>query len=90
MMEPEAAAQAASTEAAIPVQHNAPPGKSTAADTLVIYTYSKSDPEYERNLIFFIKHGMWENDGCQYLIIVQQVAPWLINQVPIILILPVY
>lgn len=44
----------------------------SGAETLVIYTYSKSDPEYERNLIFFIQHGMWEHDGCEYLIIVQQ------------------
>ena len=42
--------------------------------TLVIYTYSKSDPEYERNLDFFVAHGMWEGDGCHYLIIVQQVG----------------
>ena len=45
------------------------------AETLVIYTYSKSDPEYERNLEYFVAHGMWEGDGCQYLIIVQQVWP---------------
>ena len=43
------------------------------AETLVVYTYSKSDPEYERNLEYFVAHGMWEGDGCQYLIIVQQV-----------------
>jgi hypothetical protein len=43
------------------------------ADTLVIYVYSKTDPEYERNLHFFVNHGMWEGDGCEYLIIVQQV-----------------
>ena len=45
-----------------------------APTTLVVYTYSKSDPEYERNLEFFVAHGMWEGDGCQYLIIVQQVG----------------
>lgn len=43
------------------------------ADTLVIYVYSKTDPEYERNLEFFVEHGMWEGDGCDYLIVVQQV-----------------
>ena len=41
-------------------------------DTLVIYTYSKTDVEYEKNLAFFVQHGMWEGDGCEYLIIVQQ------------------
>ncbi len=44
----------------------------TAADTLVIYTYSDTDPEYERNLHFFAKHGMSEGDGCDYVIIVQE------------------
>ena len=51
-----------------------------ARDTLVVYTYSKTDMEYERNLLFFVNHGMWEGDGCDYLIIVQQVwrfaKPW--------------
>ena len=43
-----------------------------AADTLVLYTYSNSDPQYERNLHFFVKHGLSEGDGCDYLFIVQQ------------------
>ena len=42
--------------------------------TLNIYVFSNTDPEYERNLQFFIKHGMWEGDGCNYVIIVQQVS----------------
>ena len=42
-------------------------------ETLIIYTYSKSDLQYERNLNFFVEHGMWEGDGCQYIIVVQQV-----------------
>ncbi|KAL3163355.1 hypothetical protein ABBQ32_009744 [Trebouxia sp. C0010 RCD-2024] len=41
-------------------------------ETLVLYTYSNSDLEYERNLHFFVQHGMAEGDGCDYLIIVQQ------------------
>lgn len=44
----------------------------TAADTLVMYTYSNSDPEYERNLQFFVKYGMSEGDGCDYVVIVQE------------------
>lgn len=43
------------------------------ADTLVVYVYSKSDTEYQRNLEFFVKNGMWEGDGCDYIIVVQQV-----------------
>ena len=42
--------------------------------TLVIYVFSKTDLEYERNLQFFVQHGMWEGDGCDYAIIVQQVS----------------
>ena len=42
--------------------------------TLIIYVFSSNDPEYERNLHFFIQHGMWEGDGCQYVIIIQQVG----------------
>ncbi len=44
------------------------------ADTLVIYVYSKSDTEYQRNLEFFVRNGIWEGDGCDYIIIVQQVS----------------
>ena len=46
----------------------------TAADTLVVYAYSNSDTEYERNLHFFSRHGMSEGDGCDYVIIVQEVC----------------
>lgn len=44
-------------------------------DTLVAYIYSNSDPEYEHNLEFFVRHGMREGDGCQYIIAVQHVWP---------------
>ena len=43
-------------------------------ETLVLYTYSNSDPEYERNMHFFVQYGMAEGDGCEYVIIVQQVS----------------
>eukprot|EP00884_Botryococcus_braunii_P001513 jgi/Botrbrau1/11362/Bobra.0038s0111.2 len=46
--------------------------QTAAKDTLIMYTYSDSDPEYQKNLEFFVKHGMWEDDPCDYLIIVQQ------------------
>ena len=44
------------------------------ASTLILYVFSFTDPEYERNLHFFIQHGMWDGDGCQYVIIMQQVG----------------
>lgn len=42
-------------------------------DTLVVYIYSNSDPEYEHNLEFFVRHGMREGDSCEYIIAVQHV-----------------
>ena len=44
------------------------------AETLVLYAYSNSDSEYERNLHYFVQHGMAEGDGCEYAIIVQEVS----------------
>jgi len=44
------------------------------ASTLIMYVFSNTDLEYGRNLQFFIHHGMWEGDGCEYVIIVQQVG----------------
>ncbi|GAB4817919.1 hypothetical protein N2152v2_004965 [Parachlorella kessleri] len=41
-------------------------------DTLVFYVYSNTDPEYEGNLIFFLKKGVAANDGCDYVIIIQE------------------
>lgn len=38
-----------------------------------MYIYSKTDSEYENNMHYFIKHGMREGDGCDYVIVVQQV-----------------
>jgi hypothetical protein len=49
-----------------------PDGRSP--ETLVIYVYSASDTEYARNLHFFVRNGMWEGDGCDYVIVVQQVC----------------
>lgn len=49
-------------------------GRSRPADTLVMYVYSDSDPEYRRNLEFFAGFGMAADDGCDYVIVVQQVC----------------
>ena len=42
-------------------------------DTLVMYVYSNSDPEYERNLRFFVANGVRAGDGCDYVIVLQVV-----------------
>ena len=42
-------------------------------ETLVLYAYSNTDTEYERNLHYFVEHGVAEGDGCDYIIIVQEV-----------------
>lgn len=43
------------------------------ADRLVMYVFSDSDPEYMRNLEFFVAYGMAEGDGCDYIVVVQEV-----------------
>ncbi|KAH7621353.1 hypothetical protein NADE_006616 [Nannochloris sp. 'desiccata'] len=45
------------------------------APTLVIYVYSSSDPEYLKNLEFFIREAIKPNDGCDYVIVLQQNSP---------------
>lgn len=41
-------------------------------DTLVVYIFSNTDAEYLRNLKFFLKWGVREGDGADYVIILQQ------------------
>ncbi|KAL4459147.1 hypothetical protein ABPG75_014012 [Micractinium tetrahymenae] len=50
------------------------PGGQPAARgrTLVVYVFSGSDPEYADNLRFFISEAVKENDGCDYVIVLQQ------------------
>ena len=43
------------------------------ADTLVMYIYADSDPEYRRNLEFFVRFGVTAGPECDYIIVVQQV-----------------
>lgn len=40
-------------------------------DTLVIYIYSSTDPEYLHNLEFFVKEAVDRADRCQYIFVVQ-------------------
>lgn len=39
-------------------------------DVLVVYVFSNTDPEYINNLRFFLREGVNQNDGCEYLIVV--------------------
>ena len=41
------------------------------AHTLVIYVFSKTDTEYENNMRFFLRWGVSEGDGCDYIFIIQ-------------------
>ncbi len=51
-----------------------PVGRSTVkADTLVVYVYSSTDPEYEANFRFFLQYGIEDDDGCDYVFVIQQV-----------------
>lgn len=45
--------------------------RSSRPDTLVVYTYSNSNSEHERNLEFFVRHGVRAGDGCEYIITIQ-------------------
>jgi hypothetical protein len=49
-------------------------GRKQQADTLVLYVFSDSDPEYRHNLEFFVRFGIAAGDGCDYVIVVQQVV----------------
>lgn len=42
--------------------------------TLVVYVYSFTDEEYERNLLFFLEHGVSPDDGCDYVLVMQEGA----------------
>ncbi|KAK9808733.1 hypothetical protein WJX72_002733 [[Myrmecia] bisecta] len=46
-------------------------GGKRPADTLVIYIFSNTDSEYERNLRFFLAYAVAENDGCDYTVVIQ-------------------
>ena len=61
-----------------------PGAASVHVDTLVIYIFSPTDPEYERNMRFFIEHGMSANDPCHYAIIVQQTGRDLQQELPVL------
>ncbi len=42
-----------------------------------MYVFSDTDPEYLRNLEFFVAHGMAADDGCDYVVVVQEVLTGL-------------
>lgn len=39
-----------------------------------MYVYSNTDPEYEANLVYFLEKGVAANDGCDYVIVIQEVC----------------
>lgn len=45
----------------------------TLADTLVVYVYSNTNPEYQRNFHFFLQHGIQFRDNHHYIIVIQDV-----------------
>lgn len=42
--------------------------------TALPFTSSHSDPEYEDNLKYFVEKGVRPDDGCDYLVVVQEVG----------------
>lgn len=48
-------------------------GEGAKADTLVVYVYSPTDPEYENNLRYFLREGVHDHDGCDYVFVLQSV-----------------
>ena len=48
-----------------PVEDEQPPPQ-----TLVLYIFSNSDPEYINNLRFYVGNAIQEDDGCQHVIVI--------------------
>mmetsp|Transcript_3206 Transcript_3206/g.9295 ORF Transcript_3206/g.9295 Transcript_3206/m.9295 type:complete len:532 (-) Transcript_3206:1175-2770(-) len=42
--------------------------------TLVVYVFSPTDPEYIKNLLYFVREGIRPDDGCDYVIVINQVG----------------
>ena len=47
-------------------------GEDAGPQTLVLYIFSNTDPQYYGNLLFFIKHGMPGCNACEYIIVINQ------------------
>jgi hypothetical protein len=54
--------------------HSGFPHIHSTAQNLVVYVFSHSDPEYDENLLYFLKNGVAEGDGCDYLLVIQEVG----------------
>ena len=52
--------------------------KLSPAETLVMYSHANKDTEFDGNMRFFVRFGMWEGDGCDYVIIVQEAHPFIV------------
>ena len=53
-------------------QQTKPPSQNSK-DTLIMYIFSPTDPEYERNMQYFVMHGISESHPCHYIIVVQRI-----------------
>lgn len=42
-----------------------------APPTLVVYAFSASDPVHWHNLLYFLREGVKQDDGCEYAIVLQ-------------------
>jgi hypothetical protein len=40
------------------------------AETLVLYSFSHTDFAYHENLLYYLRHGIAEGDGCRHLIVI--------------------
>ena len=49
-------------------------GRHGTPNTLVIYVFSDTDKEYIYNLRYFVREGIKEGDGCDYVIVIQREA----------------
>lgn len=45
-------------------------GVAAGPGTLVLYIFSNTDQEYINNFRFFVRHGMRDGDGCEYVVVV--------------------
>ena len=60
--------------AAYPFSEQQPkPPSQNSKDTLIMYIFSPTDPEYERNMQYFVMHGISESHPCHYIIVVQRI-----------------
>lgn len=45
-------------------------GSRRKPETLVLYSFSHTDFAYHHNLLYYLRHGVHEDDGCHHMIII--------------------